>query len=115
LAPRRSRVQILVLGAAVLSLAACGGGFSARELAATPAWFKAKQKELSGQDYPDLAAIPDPTVAADQSGRWSAVEKELLDEQAAITTSPRAQPAAPQDTTAFENEARGAVNNTRPK
>lgn len=106
---------MLAAGVSLLGLTACGGGFSARELASTPAWFKAKQKEIAGQDYPDLAAIPDPVVAADSSGRWRAVEKELLDESAAINASPRAQPAPAQDPAAFEAEARGAVENARPK
>jgi hypothetical protein len=114
-ATRRPRAQLIALGAALVGLTACGGGFSARELAAAPAWFKAKQKEVGARDYPDLAAIPDPTVAADQSQHWNRVEKELLDAQGEIRAEPRAQPAPPQDAEAFENEARGAVDNARPK
>lgn len=115
MANRRSRAQLLVLGAAMLGLSACAGGLSARELAATPAWFKARQKELRGEDYPDLASIPDPAVAVDSSGRWRAVEKDLLDQAASIEASPRSQPAPAGDSSAFEAEARGAVENARPK
>ena len=115
MATRRSSFPIVLVGIATIGLSGCGAGFSARELAQTPGWFRAKQKELKSQDYPDLASIPDPQVAADQSGKWNAVERELLNEQAAIAAAPRAQPAQPTDTTAFENEARGAVENARPK
>lgn len=117
MAPRPSRVQLLALGAALLGLSACGAGLSARELAATPGWFKARQKELAGQDYPDLASIPDPVAATQDDGRWRAVEKELLDQGAAIAASPRAQPAPVEAAAAatFESEARGAVDNARPK
>lgn len=99
-----------------MALTACGTGLSARQLASTPAWFKAKQKEIARKDYPDLASIPDPTVATQSDGRWRAVEKELLDEGAAFEASPRATPAPAEAAAAetFESEARGAVENARP-
>lgn len=115
MATRRSHLPLVLVGVAAFGLSGCAAGFSTRELAQTPAWFRAKQKELKGEDYPNLATIPAPTVAADQSGKWNAVERDLLNEQAAIAAAPRAQPAQPTDTTAFENEARGAVENARPK
>lgn len=100
-----------------MALTACGTGLSARELAATPAWFKDKQKELSGEDYPDLASIPDPATATQSDGRWRTVEKELLEQGASIDASPRAAAAPAQSgaVEAFESEARGAVENARPK
>lgn len=115
MATRRSRFELFALGAAMLGLAACGGGFSAKQLASTPSWFKAKEKELRKQDYPDLAAVPDPAVAADQAGKWRAVEKDLLDAAAVIDADPRSQPAPATDNAAFEAEARGAIDNARPK
>jgi hypothetical protein len=108
---------MFALGAALLGLSACGAGLSARELAATPGWFKARQKEIAGQDYPNLASVPDPAVAVQDGPRWRAVEKELLAEGESIAASPRAQPAPAEDPAAatFESEARGAVENARPK
>lgn len=117
MAPRPSRVQLFALGAALLGLSGCGAGLSARELAATPGWFKARQKELAGQGYPDLASIPDPAVAVQDDGRWRAVEKDLLAQGESIAASPRAQPAPAENAASatFESEARGAVDNARPK
>ncbi|MBL8557465.1 MAG: hypothetical protein JNM47_01990 [Hyphomonadaceae bacterium] len=117
MAPRPSRVPLVALAIAVMAVSACGSGLSARQLASTPAWFKAKQKEIASQDYPDLASIPDPAVATQSDGRWRAVEEELLVEGAAIDASPRAAPAPPEAAAveAFESEARGAVENARPK
>jgi hypothetical protein len=117
LALRRSSLTFVALAAAAVGLSACGTGLSARELASTPAWFKAKQKDLSKQDYPDLASIPDPTTATQSESRWRAVEEELLTQGEAIDASPRAAPAPAGNGAAetFENEARGAVENARPK
>ncbi len=117
MAPRPSRVQLLAFGFAMLGLSGCGAGLSARELAGTPGWFKARQKELAGQGYPDLASIPDPATAVEDGPRWREVEKELLTEGESIAASPRAQPAPAGDPAAatFESEARGAVENARPK
>ncbi len=115
MAPRRSSLTFVALAAAI-GLSACGTGLSARELASTPAWFKAKQKEIAGRDYPDLAAIPDPTSATQSDSRWRAVEKDLLDQGASIDASPRAAPPPAEGaaTSTFESEARGAVENARP-
>jgi hypothetical protein len=110
-------VQLFALGAAMLGLTACGTGLSAKELAATPGWFKARQKEIAGQGYPDLASIPDPAVAVQDEARWRAVGSELLEQGNSLEASPRAQPAPAEDAAVatFESEARGAVENARPK
>ena len=78
MAPRRTPLTFVTIAAAAIGLSACGTGLSARELASTPAWFKAKQKDIARQDYPDLAAIPDPSVATQSDSRWRAVEQDLL-------------------------------------
>jgi hypothetical protein len=116
LAPRRSPLTFVTLAAAAIGLSACGTGLSARELAATPAWFKAKQKDIARQEYPDLASIPDPSTATQSDSRWRAVEQDLLTQGAAIDASPRAAPAPAEAAAAetFESEARGAVENARP-
>jgi hypothetical protein len=115
LAPRPSRVQLFALGVAMLGLSACGAGLSAKELAATPGWFKARQKEIAGQGYPDLASIPDPAVATQDDARWRAVGDDLLEQADSLEASPRAQPAPAGDAATFESEARRAVENARPK
>jgi hypothetical protein len=101
----------------MLGLSACGAGLSAKELAATPGWFKARQKEIAGQGYPDLASIPDPAVATQDDARWRAVGTDLLQQGDTLEASPRAQAAPAEDAAAatFESEARGAVENARPK
>lgn len=117
MALRRSSLTLVALAAAAVGLSACGAGLSARQLASTPAWFKAKQKEIARQDFPDLASVPDPGAATQSAGRWRAVEKELMDQAASIDASPRAAPAPAQGAAAktFESEARGALENARPK
>lgn len=90
--------------------------FGGDELARAPGWFKERQKELAGQDYPDLASVPDRAKAVEDAPRWVRTEQELKAAGAAIAASPRGAPAPPADTEveAFEKEAREAIGATRP-
>ncbi len=116
MAPRRSRLPILLTAAASMAVSACGGAFSTQELARAPAWFKERQKELAGQDYPDLATVPALAAPATDEPRWSAVEKDLLAAGASIDASPRSGVTPPaEDPEAFDRAAREAIEAARPK
>lgn len=90
--------------------------FGGDELSRAPAWFKERQKELAGQDYPDLASVPDQAKAVEDAPRWAQTERELKAAGAAIAASPRSAPAPAADAEAenFEKEAREAIGATRP-
>ena len=115
MAPRPSRLPILLSAAACVVLAACGGAFSAKELARAPGWFKERQKELAGQDYPDLATVPALAAPSTDDPRWAAVEKDLLAAGASVEASSRSAEAAPEDSEAFDRAAREAIEAARPK
>ena len=115
MAPRPSRLPILLSVAASLAVSACGGAFSTQELARAPAWFKERQKELAGQDYPDLATVPALAAPATDQPRWSAVEQDLLAAGAAVNSSPRGAVATPEESEAFDRAAREAIEAARPK
>ena len=117
MAPRRSHLPILLSIAAAVAVSACGGAFSTQELARAPAWFKERQKEIAGQDYPDLATVPALAAPATDQPRWSAVEKDLLDAGASVNASPRGgtAPPAAEDSEAFDRAAREAIEAARPK
>ena len=116
MAPRRSRLFLLLGAGACLALDACGGGFSTQELQRAPVWFKARQKELAGQDYPSLAAVPPLAQPNRDDPHWAAVQAELLAAQKSVAASPRATPAPPAtEGEAFDKAARDAVDATRPK
>jgi hypothetical protein len=102
--------------AAAFALAGCMSAFGGDELARAPAWFKERQKELAGQDYPDLASVPGAAKAVEDAPRWAQVERELKAEAAAIAASPRSAPAPAADTEVetFEKDAREAIGATRP-
>jgi hypothetical protein len=113
LAPR----PFLLAPLAALALTACAGAFVGDELARAPAWFKERQKELAGQDYPRLGDVPGPAAAAADAPRWAQVERELKAEAAAIAASPRSAPApaADAEAEAFDKAAREAIGATRPQ
>ena len=117
MATRRSRLPILLSITASVAVSACGGAFSTQELARAPAWFKERQKELAGQDYPDLATVPALAAPATDGPRWTAVEKELLAAGADVNSSPRGvvAPTPPEDPEAFDRAAREAIDAARPK
>jgi hypothetical protein len=110
-------MPLLLSAAACVAVSACGGGFSTQELARAPAWFKERQKELAGQDYPDLAAVPALAKPVADQPRWDTVEKELLAEREALEASKRATgvPNAVDDPEAFDRAAREAIDAARPK
>ncbi len=115
MALRLSRLPILLSAAAAVAVSACGGAFSAKELARAPTWFKERQKELAGQDYPDLATVPALAAPATDNPRWSATEQELLAAGADVNASSRSAVAPPEDTEAFDRAAREAIEAARPK
>ena len=117
MAPRRSHLPILLGSAACLALSACGGGFSTQELRTAPTWFKARQKELAGQDYPSLEKVPPLATPHGDDPHWDAVQADLLAAQKSVQASPRATPAPPaaEGAEAFDKAARDAVDATRPK
>lgn len=86
------------------------------ELARAPAWFKERQKELAGKDYPALTSVPTTSEPVAEKERWARTEQELKAEAAAIAASPRSAPAPAADTEAetFEKDAREAIGATRP-
>lgn len=114
MATRRSRLPVLFSVAASVAVSACGGAFSTQELARAPAWFKDRQKELAGQDYPDLASVPalKPPAPSDDP-RWTTVERDLLAAGASVQAG--APTPAAEDPEAFDRAAREAIEAARPK
>lgn len=115
--PRHTHLTLLLGSAACLALSACGGGFSTQELRNAPVWFKARQKELAGQNYPSLEKVPPLAAPRRDDPHWDAVQAELLAAQKSVQASPRATPAPPaaEGAEAFDKAARDAVDATRPK
>ena len=98
-----------------MALSACAGAFSTNELQRAPAWFKARQKELAGQDYPSLASVPPLAQPPGNNPHWAAVQADLLAADASVKASPRAAAPDPADAEAFDKAAREAVATTRPQ
>jgi len=113
LAQRLSRLPVLLSAAACVAASGCASAFSTQELARAPVWFKERQKELAGQNYPDLATVPALATPATDQPRWSAVEKDLLAAGASVNESTRSAPA--EDPEAFDRAAREAIEAARPK
>lgn len=107
---------LLFVAAGAMALTACGGAFAARDLAQAPAWFRERQKELAGQDYPSLTSVPPAPSRPGDAARWAKVEQELRAVGAAVNASPRAQPApaADNEADAFDRAAREAIDKARP-
>lgn len=101
---------------ASLGVSACSAGIASAELAKAPEWFKARQQELAGKGYPDLASAPPAAEVKKEDARWNRIEQELVAEQQAIQASPRGAPAdAPAQAEDFEKAAREAIEAARPK
>lgn len=107
----------LVASLGALALSACAGAFGSDELARAPAWFKERQKELAGRDYPELTSVPTSSAAVGEQDRWAQTERELKADGAAIAASPRSAPAptADAEAEAFDKAAREAIGATRPQ
>lgn len=96
---------------AVVGLLSLGGCISASS--ETPAWF-AERSAASDASYPSLRDVPDAVTANTNAAHWNAVQADLTAAGQAVKTNPRAEPATgEQDPSAFLEEARGDLEETR--
>jgi hypothetical protein len=93
--------------AGLLTLAGC-----ASSVGEVPAWFTERQAEADSS-YPSLRDVPNTTIANTDPEHWAAVESELLAAKAAMQANPRNEPAPPQDSDEFVNQAREELEEAR--
>lgn len=77
-----------------------------------PAWFTERQAEADSS-YPSLRDVPNTTIANTDPAHWAAVEADLLAAKAAMEANPRNEPAPPQDSDEFVNQARQELEESR--
>lgn len=77
-----------------------------------PAWFSEAQAEAEG-GYPSLRDVPRTTTANTDAAHWARVEADLLAARQALKDNPRAEPAPPQNTDEFVNQALEELEESR--
>jgi hypothetical protein len=87
------------------ALAACAV-VPGKQTTAEPAWFQARQSEVSTEAYPDLRDIPPPPAGMKSQAEWGKLREELREAGAAVLADPNARPADVADVPDFETKAR---------
>jgi hypothetical protein len=77
-----------------------------------PAWFNEAQAESEG-GFPSLREVPRTTTANTDAAHWSAVEADLIAAGEALKNHPRNEPAPPQNTDEFVEQAREELEESR--
>lgn len=96
--------------AVVAGLLALGGCVSS--VGEVPAWFNERQAEADSS-YPSLRDVPNTTIANTDAAHWAAVEADLMAAKQAMQANPRNEPAPPQNTDEFVNQAREVLEESR--
>lgn len=97
--------------AAVLAgLLALGGCVSSSGEA--PAWIDERAAEAEG-GYPSLRDVPRTTTANSDAAHWAEVEADLMQAKQELENHPRNEPAPPQGTDEFVNQAREVLEESR--
>jgi hypothetical protein len=77
-----------------------------------PAWIDERAAEAEG-GYPSLRDVPRTTTANTNAAYWARVEADLLQAKEELQSNPRSEPAPPQGTDEFVNQAREELEESR--
>jgi len=77
-----------------------------------PDWFNEAQAEAEG-GFPSLRDVPPATTANTDPAYWAAVEADLVAARDALQNHPRNEPAPPQNTDEFVEQARQELEESR--
>lgn len=93
--------------AGLLALSGC-----ASSSGEAPAWIDERAAEAEG-GYPSLRDVPRTTTANTNAAYWARVEADLMRAKEQLQSNPRAEPAPPQGTDDFVNQAREELEESR--
>ena len=93
--------------AGLLALSGC-----ATSTGAAPQWIDERAAEAEG-GYPSLRDVPRTTTANTDPAHWAEVGAELMQAKAELESKPLNEPAPPQGTDEFVNQAREELEESR--
>ena len=90
------------------ALAACASAHARN----APDWFRqAERTEQHG--YPSLRSVPHTSDANTDAAHWAQVQADMAAAKQQLQSSPRSEPAPPQDPNGFITDAQAAIEATR--